>query len=497
MSIKSSSCFVYFAAAIAIGFGGVPFVAAQAAIPDADGVYTGCYQKITGATRVIDASRQVCRPMETMITWNEAGQPGPAGPPGVQGEAGATGPQGEQGLAGPAGPQGPQGESGPTGPQGAQGEQGVPGPAGPQGPQGESGPAGPQGAQGAQGEQGMPGPAGPPGAQGEAGATGPQGVQGEQGVPGPEGPQGPQGIPGAGSNAAGPCVSNSSRIVDCGNGTLTDARTGLIWLKQSSCLPQADWASGNADADTLGNGACGLTDQSSPGDWRLPTAEEWRLSRDVVHANDNAIYWSASTDGADATRAMTAKRDNGIIARAKSTPYGVWPVRGGPAPAIDPDVDRNLWRYQPTGPDGEYIKDLGTGLEWQRCSVGQSWDAGSQTCTGVATTMTWDAAVAQFGAEDQFGFRLPTIAELRTLIYCSSGSPFTINMRAEYTACELYSPPTIVSWAFPNTHAYPFWSSSPNADGSNWAWYVSFSIGYVDNVSRGNEFYVRLVRDGQ
>ncbi|MFB1495015.1 MAG: DUF1566 domain-containing protein [Thiocapsa sp. C3-sup] len=322
------------------------------------------------------------------------------------------------------------------------------------------------------------------------GPTGPAGPEG------PEGPEGPQGIPGTGSNAAGPCFSDDSRIVDCENGTLTDGVTGLIWLADPSCFSSTSWALGNADAATLGDGACGLTDQSLPGDWRLPTAEEWRLSRAVVPAEDNAIYWSATTNGADATLAMTAKRDNGIIARAKSTSYRVWPVRGGPAPAIDPDVDRNLWRYQPTGTNAEWIKDLGTGLEWQRCSVGQSWNAGSQTCTGAATAFDWYAAVAQFGAEDTFGFRLPTIAELRTLVYCSSGSPVTINMRDDSIVCQISSSPAIVSWAFPNTPG-PFWSSSPSAYGSGYAWVVYFGHGSVAYNYKYDTEYVRLVRAGQ
>lgn len=453
MSIKSSSWSVYFAAAMAFSFAGLPFVAAQAAIPDESGLYTACYSNALQTIRLIDPSRrQRCTRFETTITWN------------------ATGQQGEQGIQGEVGPQGPKGDAGDTGPKG---EQGI------------------------QGEAGASGSQGPVGPKGDAGAQGPEGLMGPTGPAGPEGPEGPQGIPGTGSNAAGPCFSDDRRIVDCENGTLTDGVTGLIWLADPSCFSSTSWASGNADADTLGDGACDLTDQSSPGDWRLPTAEEWRLSRAVVPAEDNAIYWSATTNGADATLAMTAKRDNGIIARAKSELYGVWPVRGGPAPAIDPDVDRNLWRYQPTGTDAEWIKDLGTGLEWQRCSVGQSWNKGSQTCTGVATMINWDLAVAQFGAEDTFGFRLPTIAELRTLVYCSSGNPVTINMRYDSTWCQSSSSPAIVSWAFPNTPGYFFWSSSPYAYDSDYAWIVYFDNGYVGNYYKGYSFYVRLVRAGQ
>jgi len=50
---------------------------AWATIPSG-GVYTGCYMKSGGALRIIDASQQ-CKASETRITWNQQGQPGPAG----------------------------------------------------------------------------------------------------------------------------------------------------------------------------------------------------------------------------------------------------------------------------------------------------------------------------------------------------------------------------------------------------------------------------------
>lgn len=73
-----------------------------------------------------------------------------------------------------------------------------------------------------------------------------------------------------------PCFDNENRYVDCGNGTVTDAVTGLIWLKDAGCLGTADWAAGSRRADELAERSCGLTDGSTPGSWRLPTLTEWR-----------------------------------------------------------------------------------------------------------------------------------------------------------------------------------------------------------------------------
>jgi hypothetical protein len=89
----------------------------------------------------------------------------------------------------------------------------------------------------------------------------------------------PAAAPRAGSPAASPpCFDNINRYVDCGNGTVTDTVTGLVWLKDSTCLGVADWALASSRAAELSDGACGLTDGSAPGQWRLPTLTEWQAT---------------------------------------------------------------------------------------------------------------------------------------------------------------------------------------------------------------------------
>ncbi len=90
------------------------------------------------------------------------------------------------------------------------------------------------------------------------------------------------------------------RYVDCGNGTVTDNLTGLVWLKNASCFQDLDPANGKAVpvfdwhsamdivaglSDLLDSRVCigltpdecdcGLDDGSSPGEWRLPSVDEW------------------------------------------------------------------------------------------------------------------------------------------------------------------------------------------------------------------------------
>lgn len=75
-----------------------------------------------------------------------------------------------------------------------------------------------------------------------------------------------------------PCYSATQRFLDCGNGTVTDAVTGLVWLKTVHCSAffgaSRVYVSANAAVATLADGQCGLTDKSQPGDWRLPAKSE-------------------------------------------------------------------------------------------------------------------------------------------------------------------------------------------------------------------------------
>jgi hypothetical protein len=135
--------------------------AAQASIPDANGVYWGCYEKAGSDLRIIDNASTTCTAKETTITWNQKGVPGP------QGESVLAIPlpaghlvcaQGGTELqAGGVVSYACNGVPGPVGEPGAPGPQGLPGPQGPTGPQGLPGPQGPQGVPGPQGPQGLPG----------------------------------------------------------------------------------------------------------------------------------------------------------------------------------------------------------------------------------------------------------------------------------------------------------------------------------------------------
>ena len=177
--------------------------------------------------------------------------------------------------------------------------------------------------------------------------------------------------------AAMSCADGSeSRFVDCGNGTVTDNETGLVWLANSNCFGAMGWheamalVAGLADLPDDGYACssltpdecdCGLSDHSSPGEWRLPSVAEWKAmiscgwdsdTCEVAIANDMgngcwsdacvemtmcsfydvqaSWYWSSSTYVLDPEYAWLGDLALGqtyMLAR-ESSAY-VWPVRGG------------------------------------------------------------------------------------------------------------------------------------------------------------------------
>src|SRR5215831_11312542 len=78
----------------------------------------------------------------------------------------------------------------------------------------------------------------------------------------------------------------SPRFTDNGNGTVTDNLTRLTWLKDWICLGSQTWANALTAANTLANGnvACGLSDGSVAGDWRLPNINEFASVLDLSRA---------------------------------------------------------------------------------------------------------------------------------------------------------------------------------------------------------------------
>lgn len=124
------------------------------------------------------------------------------------------------------------------------------------------------------------------------------------------------------------------------------------------------------------------------------------------------------------------------------------------------------WYFNPS-PDGN------TGSEGDTAQCGNS--LGGANCN----TSTFAAAVrtAQLCGHDDW--RVPSVQELKSLVDHGRTDPA---MDPSY---------------FPETPFVPYWSSSPYAGNSSYAWYVVFDDGMADrNRTRSRGLRVRLVRGG-
>lgn len=133
-----------------------------------------------------------------------------------------------------------------------------------------------------------------------------------------------------------------------------------------------------------------------------------------------------------------------------------------------------------TAPDSRYtvisggseVKDKQTGLIWQRCSLGQSWDG--TTCSGTASAIKWSQALSQVQDLGK-GYRLPNIKELQSL--------------AEDACIN----PLINETIFPNTNLW-YWSASPDVKRHGYAWGMDFQYGVVHYAGKSGSKHVRAVR---
>ncbi len=137
----------------------------------------------------------------------------------------------------------------------------------------------------------------------------------------------------------------SPRMIDNGDGTISDTVTGLIWLKKANCI-EASWANAIAAVNSLASGQCGLTDGSTAGQWRMPNRFEMlslaersatfpiAAYYDGIYGPDGVTvtgpvifttflvsqyYWTSSTYAVDRTQAWTVYScDFGVYNTPKS-----------------------------------------------------------------------------------------------------------------------------------------------------------------------------------
>ena len=228
-------------------------------------------------------------------------------------------------------------------------------------------------------------------------------------------------------------------------------------------------------------------------DWRLPTVKE--LSTLVNHNISapgptidtnyfpNTVsdgYWSSTTYASCIGNAWRVRFDNGhvyyydyndLLYNNKQLDGYVRAVRSGKS-SVHVFVDN----YDGT------ITDVTTGLMWEKCSMGQTYNSETNGCDGSANHYTWQRALAECENFELAGYsdwRLPNRNELQSIIDYS-----------QYT-------PAINTVYFPDTVSDGYWSSTTDAYVTSHARLVYFNYGYLGSSDKNDRNYVRAVRSAQ
>lgn len=145
------------------------------------------------------------------------------------------------------------------------------------------------------------------------------------------------------------------------------------------------------------------------------------------------IYYS--TDPQIDIRHYSVYANNGFVRKIKS-PFiikdlPIAPVYYFVITSIQNDLESSasktvaiINRYEVVGETKDIIRDKFAGLEWQRCSLGQVWNQSQNTCNGVAGRYNTKFAFSHDGTRDG-KWRLPSMAELKSLVYCVENDKIT------------------------------------------------------------------------
>jgi len=158
-----------------------------------------------------------------------------------------------------------------------------------------------------------------------------------------------------------------------------------------------------------------------------------------------------------------------------------------------------VWEVKKSDSD---LRDKDSTYSWYNTDPNTNGgNAGTQnggSCSGSACdTEGFVSAVNSDGLCGGSDWYLPTIEELKDLVFCSNGA--VPNSGDSCGTSGTYTSPTIEASFFPNAVQSHYWSASTPASLGGFAWGVNFNIGSDSIQGKGSESYgaVRLVRGAQ
>lgn len=317
------------------------------------------------------------------------------------------------------------------------------------------------------------------------------------------------------------------RYDDNQDGTVTDRLTGLVWLKDASCFTPTVWASALADVNQLATGACGLSDGSKAGQWRLPNLVELESVVDDSASNpavtagspftnvSSGVYWSSTpyyggelgSTNAWAIRFGDGRYMNDDVSNVMATSNNnVWAVKGSGGGAVQLQATGAYVPYQ-SGDDGTVesgvplpaprmfdngdgtVTDTLTGLIWlkQADCINAAW---AEAMAAVSALASGQCGLTDGSAAGNW--RMPNRNEMQSL------ADRMQNNEADYfdetfisSNAAVNSQPAIFA-SFITLQYY--WTSTTNASDTSEAWTV-FSCDFgVYDIAKANTGYTLAVR---
>ena len=309
--------------------------------------------------------------------------------------------------------------------------------------------------------------------------------------------------------------STTSRFTDNGDGTVTDNETGLIWLKNADCFGRQNWANAINLSNNLASGACGLTDGSSPGDWRLPNRNELLSLVDYAqhepalplgHPFSSVVssyypYWTSTTSEGLSGDAWDVNLNIGSLSLSiKSNSFHVWPVRGvgnifktgqtnSHLAYDDGSLQKGLsWPTPRFSDNGNgTVTDNMTGLIWLEdaaCLGSQSWSNAMTVANSLA-----DGACGLTDGSSAGDWCLPSVNELEPLIHKGFYYPALPNTQGTGKWSE--------GDPFSGVVTTRYWTSTTLSNNANRAWLVNLYYGDLNAYDKTTTVIVWPVRCGQ
>ena len=298
-------------------------------------------------------------------------------------------------------------------------------------------------------------------------------------------------------------VPNQPSYTDNENGTITDNRTGLMWVKDGN---STGCNNGNPLTWEEALSFCEGLDYAGYSDWRLPNRRELMSIVDygeqlpaintTYFPNTKSEAYLSSTPASNGC-VWYIGFDHGSMGNVPPTCSGLYvrSVRAGCSGMIPPpqeahplpDTGQEQSYTETFGEDNDYIApqpsytdngdgtitDDNTGLMWVK-------DGNSAGCNN-GNPLTWEEALSFCEGLDYAGYsdwRLPNIRECESIENAGESSP------------------VIKTTYFPNTVSNYYWSSTTNVSDVLYKWTVDFNYGGVYTKKCHETNYIRPARAG-